>query len=154
MGTGGDWHWALECSALLINHNQSSAITSIFFGQLLRRSGGAALHGGLWYVGTAETSGAANWGEKTKTRWTQEKKTQVHLNPCRHPSIRDGVSLIIYRQYCVLPVSTNRRGTTDTHRETCNLFPSVKMKSRYTKTIHGYDYSLLQCKTRAWLLRP
>lgn len=24
------WHWALECSALLINHNQSCAITSIF----------------------------------------------------------------------------------------------------------------------------
>lgn len=82
------------------------------------------------------------------------KKPQVHLNPCRHPTIRDGVSLIIYRQYCVLPVSTNRRVSTHAHGETCNLFPSVKMKSRYTKTIHSYDYSLLRCKTPARLLRP
>lgn len=152
MGTGSDWHWALECSPLFINHNQSSAITSIFFGQLLRRSGGAASLGILWYVGTAETSGAAMPRKENKNK--QQKKNQVHLNPCRHPTIRDGVSLIIYRQYCVLPVSTNRRVSTHAHGETCNLFPSVKMKSRYIKTIHSYDYSLLRCKTPARPLRP
>lgn len=154
MGTGSDWHWALECSALLINHNQSSAITSIFFGQLLRRSGGAALHRSLWYVGTAETSGAAKQGRENKNKMDAGKKSQVHLNPCRHPTIRDGVSLIIYRLYCVMPISTNRRGSTATHGETCNLLPSVEMKSRYTKKIHNYDYSLLRCKTRARPVRP
>lgn len=100
-------------------------------------------------------------GEKTKTRWPQKKKkekkkkAQVHLNPCRHPSIRDGISLIVYRQCCVLPVSANRRVSTHALGETCNLFPSVKMKSRYTKTIHGYDYSLLRCKKPppAWAAR-
>lgn len=30
MGAGSHWHRALELSALLINHNQSCAITSIF----------------------------------------------------------------------------------------------------------------------------
>lgn len=93
-------------------------------------------------------------GEKTKTRWTEKKRPQVHLNPCRHPTIRDGVSLIIYSHCCVLPVSTNRRGSMDTRSKTCNLFPSVKMKSRYTETIRSRDYSLLRCKTRARPLSP
>lgn len=100
-------------------------------------------------MGTAETSGAAMPRRENKNKMViekEKKKAQVHLNPCRHPSIRDGISLIIYRQYCVLPVSTNRRVGTHALGETCNLFPSVKMKSRYTKTIHGYDYSLLRCK--------
>lgn len=156
MGSGSDWHWALECSPLLINHNQSGAITSIFFGQLLGRSGGAASLGRLWYVGTAETSGAAMPRRENKNKMVTQKKTknQVHLNPCRHPTIRDGVSLIIYRQYCVLPVSTNRRVSTHAHGETCNLFPSVKMKSMYTKTIHSYDYILLRCKTPTRPLGP
>lgn len=155
MGTGSDWHWALDCSALLINHNQSGAITSIFFGQLPRRSGGAALHRSLWYVGTAETSGAAEPGRENKNKMDRKKKRpQVHLNPCRHPTIRDGVSLIIYSHCCVLPVSTNRRGSMDTRGETCNLFPSVKMKSRYTETIRSRDYSLLRCKTWARPLSP
>lgn len=103
----------------------------------------------LWYVGTAETSGAAKPGERKQKQdgHREKKKTQVHLNPCRHPAIRDEVSLIIYRLYCVLPISTNRRGSMDTPAETCNLLPSVKMKSRNTKKIHGYDYSLLRCKS-------
>lgn len=74
MGTGSDWHWALECSPLFINHNQSSAITSIFFGQLLRRSGGAASLGSLWYVGTAETSGAAMPRKENKNKQQKKKK--------------------------------------------------------------------------------
>lgn len=84
----------------------------------------------------------------------EKKKSQVHLNPCRHPPIRDGVSLIIYRLYCVMPISTNRRGRTATHGETCNLLPSVEMKSRYTKKIRSYDYSLLRRTTRARPVRP
>lgn len=86
----------------------------------------AASLGSQWYVGTAETSGAAMARRENKNKMVTGKKkkmAQVHLNPCRHPSIRDGISLIIYRQYCVLPVSTNRRVGTHALAETCNLFP-------------------------------
>lgn len=83
MGTGSDWHWALECSPLLINHNQSSAITSISFGQLLWRSGGAALLGSLWYVGTAETSGAAILRRENKNKMVTKKKP-----PCAPESLQ------------------------------------------------------------------
>lgn len=156
MGTGSDWHWALECSPLLINHNQSSAITSIFLGQLLRRSGGAASLREPVVCGHGRNIWRATPGRENKNKMvTRKKKTRVHLNPSRRPTLRDGISLIIYRLYCVLPVSTNRRVSTLAHGETCNLFSSVKMKSRYTKTIHGYDYGELRCKTPpAWLLGP
>lgn len=54
------------------------------FGQLLRRSGGAASYRSLWYAGMGETSGAAK--PRKRTRWTQKKKkSQAHLNTCRRP---------------------------------------------------------------------
>lgn len=96
-----------------------------------------------------------NAGErKQKQDGRREKKKPSAPESLQASTIRDGVSLIIYRLYCVMPLSTNRRGSTATHGETCNLLPSVEMKSRYTKKIHSYDYSLLRCKTRARPVRP
>lgn len=46
------------------------------FGQLLRRSGGAASYRSLWYAGMGETSGAAK--PRKRTRWTQKKKSHKH----------------------------------------------------------------------------
>lgn len=157
MGAQRHWHWALECSALLINHNQSCAITSIFLvnyceGQVVQlRTRGRSV------PGIGETSGAANPRKRTskKKRWTQKKKkSQAHLHTCRRPNTKDVLSLIIYRPQRVLPVNTDGRGRTDTHNETRNLFPAVKMKSRNTKTIRSYDYDLLLlgCKIQACLL--
>lgn len=127
MGTGSDWHRALGVQP---SFNKSQSVRchyiNIFWSITAKvrwwrlRSGA----NGMW---ARQKHLVLQWrGGKTKTRWSQgeKKKAQVHLNPCRHPtSIRDGISLIIYRQYCVLPVSTNRRGGAHALAETCNLFP-------------------------------
>lgn len=93
--------------------------------------------------------------EKEKKKVDAEKKSHSTPEYLQAPSsIRDVLCLIIYRQQRVLPVNRDGRGRTDAHNETCNLFPAVKMKSRNTKTIRGYDYDLLLlgCKIRARLL--
>lgn len=89
------------------------------FGQLPWRSGGAASYRSLRYVGTGETSGAAKPPQKTRkqkqrTRWTQEKKSQAHLNICWRSYIEAVVSVIIYRRHTLLPLSTNQRGSRHT----------------------------------------
>lgn len=94
----------------------------------------------IWCCNAEERKQKQDGHRKRKRKKKRPKCTWIPAG------IRDGISLIIYRQYCVLPVSTNRRVGTHALGETCNLFPSVKMKSRYTKTIHSYDYSLLRCK--------
>lgn len=63
----------VQCS---FNKSQSVLCHYInIFSQLLWRSGGAALYQSLWYVGTEETSGAANPRKRTikSKRWIQEK---------------------------------------------------------------------------------
>ena len=75
----------VQCS---FNKSQSVLCHYIdIFGQLLWRSGGAALHRSLWYVGIRETSGAAEHRQKKK-EGGQRKKSQTHLNICRRSNLR------------------------------------------------------------------
>lgn len=117
------------------------------FGQLLWRSGGAASHQSLWYVGTGETSGAANLQKlKRKDSYRQKHSyTPVYLQASKNKNYVPFLIPHIHRTcVAVTSLSVNKKGRRmDTHNETHNLFPAVKMKSRNTKTIHGCDYVLL-----------
>lgn len=92
---------------------------------------------------------------KKKKIDAEGRKTQTHLHTWRRLSFRY-FSLIqhTHKKCHALPVNTDLWGCIDTHNETCNLSPAVKMKSRNTKTIRSYDYDLLLqgCKIHACLL--
>lgn len=160
MGAGSHWHWALECSALLINHNQSCAITSIFLvnyceGQVVqlrtRAPGMRVLEKHLALQNPEKEQG--------KGKNAHRKKYLYCKYTCMHavfPNTRDVGSLIPYNNKTRDAAPSQRVNTVGKGRtyETHNLFPAVKMKSRNTKTMRSYDYDLLLlgCKIQAWLL--
>lgn len=139
MGAGSRWHWALECSALLINHNQPCAITSIFLvnyceGQVVPLRTEPEVCGHRRNIWCGETPRIRT---SKRRRWTQETNSRAHLQTCRQPNGGDVLSP---------PVHTKRA----VRQHPTTFFPAVRIKSR--KTIRGYDYDLLLpgCKIRAF----
>lgn len=112
MGAGSHWHRALECSTLLINQNQSCAITSIFLvnyreGQVVQLHTGAC---GMW----AQEKHLVLQSPTKEQDGHRKKKSQAHQNICWRPNIEAVVSLIIYRRHTLLPLNTNERGSMHT----------------------------------------
>lgn len=138
----------VQCS---FNKSQSVLCHYIdIFGQLLWRSGGAALHRSLWYVGIRETSGAAEHRQKKKRRWTKKEVTNTpeYLQAFQFKILKlllKFLKLFTGSNVCWLYVQMG--GDLQIHTmKKCNLSPSAKMKSKNTKTIHSHDYGFCCCK--------
>lgn len=146
MGAGSHWHGAFGVQR---SFNKSQSVLCHYinsFGQLLWRSGGAASHWSLWYVGIRETSGAAEWKRKKANKKEGRKQKKVTPDTCRRLNIGTFLSVIpLIHGPCAaetpLPVNNSWRGEKKKTQWNRQLhFPAVKMKSRSMKTKPNGDY--------------
>lgn len=120
IGTG-----PLECSALLINHNQSCAITSIVLvnyceGQVVQLHTEAC---GMWAL--EKHLALQSEKEKRRTKRREENKKKVTPDTCRRLNIGTFLSVIpLIHGPCAaetpLPVNNSWRGEKKRHNETDN----------------------------------